>query len=138
MRALVTGASGFIGHALAGRLLRDGWGLRVLARDPRERGPPEERSRAVNAAAVGWVIRAARRHGARRVVHTSTVGIHGCAGGTPVTEASPVRPDGIYEVTKAAGDAIALAEAGEGRPEVVVLRPAPVYGPGDTRLVKLF
>src|SRR3954453_8057895 len=34
MRALVTGASGFVGSALAGRLLAEGAALRVLARDP--------------------------------------------------------------------------------------------------------
>ena len=49
----------------------------------------------------------------------------------------PVRPDGIYEVTKAEGDRLALGFARNGL-DVVVVRPAPVYGPGDTRLVKLF
>src|SRR4051794_21712424 len=34
MRALVTGASGFIGRTLAERLLAEGAALRVLARDP--------------------------------------------------------------------------------------------------------
>jgi nucleoside-diphosphate-sugar epimerase len=96
--------------------------------------------REVNVEAVRHVVEAARRHGVRRVVHTSTVGIHGSMDEGPATEESPVRPDGIYEETKAAGDALALAEAAaaSGGPEIVVLRPAPVYGPGDTRLVKLF
>jgi nucleoside-diphosphate-sugar epimerase len=80
-----------------------------------------------------------RRHGVRRFVHTSTVGIHGSIDGSPAIETSPIRPDGIYEVTKAEGDAAALAAgSNKGLPEVVVLRPAPVYGPGDTRLLKLF
>src|SRR3954470_7539777 len=176
MRALVTGASGFIGRALAGRLLAEGAALRVLARDPgrlgglaaeavrgdvadegaldrrpagvdvvfhvagpfREPGLPDEAYWRTNATAIGRVIEAARRNGVRRVVHTSTVGIHGSVAGPPATEDSPVRPEGVYEASKAAGDALALAEAEKGAPEVVVLRPAPVYGPGDTRLVKLF
>jgi nucleoside-diphosphate-sugar epimerase len=176
MRALVTGATGFIGGALSARLAADGAALSVLARDPgrldglgarvvggdvadeaaldratagvevvfhvagafREPGLPDEAYWRTNATAVGRVIEAARRNGVRRVVCTSTVGIHGSVAGPPATEDSPVRPEGVYEVTKAAGDALALAEAEKGEPEVVVLRPAPVYGPGDTRLVKLF
>lgn len=34
MKALVTGATGFIGGALARRLLREGWDVRCLVRDP--------------------------------------------------------------------------------------------------------
>lgn len=105
----------------------------------REPDMSEEGYREVNVAAVRHVIEAARRHGARRVVHTSTVGIHGSVGaGPPAAEDSPIRPVGLYEETKAEGDALALAEGAKGSPEVVVVRPTPVYGPGDTRLVKLF
>ena len=80
---------------------------------------------------------AARRHGVRRVVHCSTVGIHGNVVGPPATEATPIRPDGIYEVTKAEGDRRrpergARRARGRGDPA------RPVYGPGDTRLVKLY
>jgi nucleoside-diphosphate-sugar epimerase len=82
-------------------------------------------------------MEAARRHGVRRVVHCSTVGIHGNVTGSPASEETPIRPDGIYEVTKAEGDQLALSHSRDGL-EVVVVRPAPVYGPGDTRLVKLF
>ena len=79
----------------------------------------------------------AKRHGVRRVVHCSTVGIHGNIVGPPASEATPIRPDGIYEITKAEGDQLALGYASNGV-EVVAVRPAPVYGPGDTRLVKLY
>lgn len=104
----------------------------------RDADATDEYYQRVNVEAVGHVIEAARRHGVRRVVHTSTVGIHGSIEGAPATEDSPVRPEGMYEITKAAGDALALREAAQGAPEIVVIRPAPVYGPGDTRLVKLF
>jgi dihydroflavonol-4-reductase len=179
VKALVTGATGFVGRALLERLAAEpGAVVRALARDParldglapavevvrgdvtdpaavdravegvdavfhvagtfREPDAADDWYRKVNAEAVRLVIHAARRGGVRRVVHTSTVGIHGSMDDGPATEDSPVRPDGIYEETKAEGDALALAEAAAGEPEVVVLRPAPVYGPGDTRLVKLF
>lgn len=94
--------------------------------------------RAINVDAVGHILEAAQRHGTRRVVHCSTVGIHGDVKGAPATEDAPVVPDGIYEVTKAEGDALALEFGRKNGLEVAVIRPAPVYGPGDTRLLKLF
>jgi nucleoside-diphosphate-sugar epimerase len=105
----------------------------------REPSLPDERYREVNVEAVRLMLEAAQRHGVRRVVHCSTVGIHGNVVGEPASEATPIRPEGIYEITKAEGDRLALSRAQQGGgPEVVVIRPAPVYGPGDTRLVKLY
>ena len=43
----------------------------------RQAGLPDEQYRAVNADGVKTVIEAAARQGARRVVHCSTVGVHG-------------------------------------------------------------
>ena len=102
----------------------------------REPNLTDERYREVNVGAVRLMMEAARRHGVRRVVHCSTVGIHGNVVG-PGQRGDAVPPDGIYEVTKAEGDQLALSYAGDGV-EIVVVRPAPVYGPGDTRLVKLY
>jgi dihydroflavonol-4-reductase len=103
----------------------------------REPSLSDERYREVNVGAVALMMEAARRHGVRRVVHCSTVGIHGNVTGEPASEATPIQPEGIYEVTKAEGDQLALSHSRDGL-EVVVIRPAPVYGQGDTRLVKLF
>ena len=103
----------------------------------REPNLSDQRYREVNVDAVRLMMDTARRHGVRRVVHCSTVGIHGNVTGAPASEATPIRPEGIYEVTKAEGDQLALSEARNGL-ETVVIRPAPVYGPGDTRLVKLY
>jgi nucleoside-diphosphate-sugar epimerase len=103
----------------------------------REPNLSDQRYREVNVDAVRLMMDAARRQGVRRVVHCSTVGIHGNVAGAPASEATPIRPEGIYEITKAEGDRLALSEARDGL-ETVVIRPAPVYGPGDTRLVKLY
>src|SRR5690606_3738383 len=45
---------------------------------------------------------------------------------------------GIYEETKADGERLALELGAANGVEVTALRPTPVYGPGDTRLLKLF
>lgn len=112
-------------------------GVFAVAGTFREPNLSDQRYREVNVGAVRLMMDAARRHGVRRVVHCSTVGIHGNVTGAPASEATPIRPEGIYEVTKAEGDQLALSEARDGL-ETVVIRPAPVYGPGDTRLVKLY
>jgi dihydroflavonol-4-reductase len=104
----------------------------------REPNLSNARYREVNVAGVRHTLEAANRHGVRRVVHCSTVGIHGKVEGPPATEAAPIAPDGIYEETKAEGDQLALRFGRENGLEVVVIRPASVYGPGDTRLLKLF
>ncbi|MGH7690733.1 MAG: NAD-dependent epimerase/dehydratase family protein [Gemmatimonadaceae bacterium] len=41
MRALVTGATGMVGHHIAERLLGDGWTVRVMVRDPGSTGARE-------------------------------------------------------------------------------------------------
>lgn len=105
----------------------------------RDAGLSDDDYRAINVGGVRNLIDASRRQGVERLIHTSTCGIHGTAHGSPLSESDPIRPEGIYEQTKAEGDELALAEAKvSGSPEIVVLRPTPVYGPGDTRLLKLF
>ena len=98
----------------------------------------DERHREVNVDAVAHLMDAGKRHGVRRVIHCSTVGIHGPVNGRPASEQSPIVPVGIYEETKAAGEALALKHGLNGGPPVSVMRPTQVYGPGDTRLLKLF
>jgi len=79
----------------------------------RQAGISRETYRAVNATAVGTVIEAAARGGARRVVHCSTVGVHGDIERPPANEDAPIRPGDIYQVTKLEGEHIAR-EAGKG------------------------
>jgi dihydroflavonol-4-reductase len=61
----------------------------------REPSLSDERYHEVNVGAVRLMMEAAKRHGVRRVVHCSTVGIHGNVVGPPASEATPLRPDGF-------------------------------------------
>ena len=94
--------------------------------------------RAVNATAVGALIEAAAQAGARRVVHCSTVGVHGDIEHPPATEDAPLRPGDIYQVTKVEGEQIAREAAARTGLSVTIARPSGIYGPGDRRLLKLF
>ena len=93
---------------------------------------------AVNATAVGEVVRAAARAGVRRVVHCSTVGVHGDVEHPPANEDAPLQPGDVYQRTKLDGERAARAAASDTGVEVVVARPTGIYGPGDRRLFKLF
>jgi nucleoside-diphosphate-sugar epimerase len=104
----------------------------------RQAGLPDDRYRAVNAEAVRTVIRAAAAQGVRRVVHCSTVGVHGDVEHPPANEEAPLRPGDIYQQTKVEGEEIARRASTETGVEVVIARPSGIYGPGDRRLLKLF
>jgi nucleoside-diphosphate-sugar epimerase len=92
----------------------------------------------VNATAVGQLIDAAGRAGVKRVVHCSTVGVHGDVGQTAANEDAPFNPGDVYQHSKVDGERIALEAAARTGVEVVIARPSGIYGPGDRRLLKLF
>lgn len=156
---LVTGASGFIGGHLAERLVREGYPVRCLVRassdvsllhelgaelvvgdltDPRSLTPAAEGCRlAIHAGALvsDWatveeitrvnvegtrnVLAACVGAGVERVVHVSTTDVHDFRN--------------WYADTKRAAEG-EVARASE-RLEIVVLRPATVYGPRSTEVV---
>jgi len=74
----------------------------------------------------------------RRVVHCSTVGVHGDVERPPANEDAPLKPGDIYQVTKLEGEEAVKAAGQAAGIEVVVVRPTGIYGPGDRRLLKLF
>jgi nucleoside-diphosphate-sugar epimerase len=104
----------------------------------RQAGLRDDEYRAVNALAVETVIEAARAAGVRRVVHCSTVGVHGDVEHPPAGEDAPLRPGDVYQVTKLEGERLARAAGARTGVEVVIARPTGIYGPGDRRLLKLF
>ncbi|HXG55276.1 MAG TPA: NAD-dependent epimerase/dehydratase family protein [Vicinamibacterales bacterium] len=104
----------------------------------RQAGLKDAEYRAVNAEAVRTVIEAAGRSGARRVVHCSTVGVHGDIEHPPANEEAPLKPGDVYQQTKLEGEQIARDASRETGVEVVIARPTGIYGPGDRRLLKLF
>lgn len=89
----------------------------------------------VNVEGTRILLDACTRHGVRRFVHGSTVGVYGNPTGQ-VSVDSPPAPTNIYGITKLEGER--AVRTWEGGPERVVLRLPETYGPGDRRLLKLF
>jgi dihydroflavonol-4-reductase len=104
----------------------------------RQAGLPESAYHQVNGTAVGQLIEAAAKAGVRRVVHCSTVGVHGDIEHPPANEDAPLSPGDVYQVSKVEGERIARDAAARTGVEVVIARPSGIYGPGDRRLLKLF
>ncbi len=104
----------------------------------REAGRPAAEYRAVNAVAVGQIVELAKAAGARRVVHCSTVGVHGDIEHPPANEDAPIRPGDVYQETKVEGETIGREAAARVGIELVIARPTGIYGPHDRRLFKVF
>ncbi len=109
-----------------------------IAATYREAGQPDAAYRAVNVEGTRHVLEAARQHGVRRVVHCSTGGVHGHIAHPPATEDAPFNPGDVYQETKLEAETLARDFGRTHGLEVVVARPTGIYGPGDTRLLKMF
>lgn len=175
----VTGATGFLGSHLCERLLRDGYPVSILARDPQKAralegrvantvigditdpgalaelvsgaeivvhlvsnfrtasGPPESYVQ-TNLRGTENVLEAARAAGVRRLVHCSTIGVHGHVRSTPADEQSPYHPGDLYQQTKMEAELACRREMDKGGMEIVIVRPCSMYGPGDLRMLKMF
>jgi len=92
----------------------------------------------VNVGGTERLLEAALSAGVKRFVHTSTVGVHGHVVRPPADESSPIAPGDVYQATKAEAEAMVLQFGRERGLPVVVVRPGAIYGPGETRLLKLF
>jgi nucleoside-diphosphate-sugar epimerase len=109
-----------------------------LATTFREANLSEARHREVHVNGTRFLLEAARRAGVRRFVHCSTVGVFSHIRQAPADESQPYNPSDVYQLTKCEGERLAMAfQRRHGFP-LAVARPTAIYGPGDTRLLKLF
>ncbi|MFM7826698.1 MAG: NAD-dependent 4,6-dehydratase LegB [Acidimicrobiaceae bacterium] len=75
------------------------------------------------------VLQAARRHGVKRVIQTSTSEVYGTAQYIPIDEAHPLHPQSPYAATKVGADQLALSFHASFDVPVGILRPFNTYGP---------
>jgi nucleoside-diphosphate-sugar epimerase len=92
-------------------------------------------ARAVNVEGTRHVVEAALGAGVRRLVHTSSVAVYGFDAGA-FDEGAPRRRVGEpYIDSKTAAEEICESGAASERLEVRILRPAVIYGPGDSGML---
>ena len=92
----------------------------------------------VNVEGTRNILDAAEHAQVKRVIHCSTVGVHSHIPHPPAAEDEPYRPGDIYQLTKCEGEKLAHARFLSGRVEGTIVRPAMIWGQGDTRTLKLF
>jgi nucleoside-diphosphate-sugar epimerase len=104
----------------------------------REAGQPPKAYIAANVDGTRHVVEAARAAGVRRVVHCSTAGVHGHVERPPANEDAPLAPGDQYQRTKLQAEQIAREFSDRSGLDIVIARPVGIYGPGDTRFLKMF
>ena len=109
-----------------------------IAATYREAGQRDSAYRAINVDGTRHVLDAAKAAGARRLVHCSTGGVHGHIANPPANEEAPFSPGDVYQETKLEAEQAAREFGNRTGFDVVVARPIGIYGPGDTRFLRMF
>ena len=92
----------------------------------------------VNVDGTRHVLDAAEREKVKRVIHCSTGGVHGHIPHPPAAEDEAFRPGDIYQLTKCEGEKLARERFQSGQVDGATIRPAMIWGQGDTRTLKLY
>jgi len=104
----------------------------------RQEGIPRQTFFDVNVEGTRNLLEEALVAGVSRFVHCSTVGVQGEIKNPPATEDAPYGPGDAYQESKVEGEKLALKFFQENNLPGAVVRPVGIYGPGDTRFLKLF
>ena len=99
---------------------------------------PKEVYWKINVESNRTLIEAAKDSGIKRYILTSTGGVHGHITNPPANEEAPITTRDYYQYTKYEGEKLAQDLCEKYDLPYVVIRPAPIYGPGDTRILLLF
>lgn len=92
----------------------------------------------VNVTGTENLLQASLAAGVKRFVHCSTCGVHGHIKNPPADENALIEPEDIYQQTKYEGEKLALRYFKEKGLPVTVVRPVGIYGPGDTRMLRMY
>ncbi|MBK7105271.1 MAG: NAD(P)-dependent oxidoreductase [Ignavibacteriae bacterium] len=104
----------------------------------RTEGVPQKYFWDVNVEGTKKLLVAAKKAGVKKFVHCSTVGVQGDIKNPPAKETHPDNPGDYYQESKLDGEKLALKFFKEEGLAGTVVRPVGIYGPGDTRFLKLF
>jgi nucleoside-diphosphate-sugar epimerase len=104
----------------------------------RQEGVSKELFSRVNVEGTRILLDEAVRNNVERFIHCSTVGVQGEILNPPAKETAPYNPGDHYQESKVEGEKIVLSYISQQKINGVIIRPVGIYGPGDTRFLKLF
>lgn len=104
----------------------------------RKAGLPDEAYWATNFQGTQNLLKASLDFGVQRFIHCSTVGVHSHVETPPSDETAPYEPGDVYQRSKCEAEQAVLKAYKEHGLQTTVIRPTGIYGPGDTRWLKLF
>lgn len=109
-----------------------------IAATYRQEGIPKKEFWRVNVEGTRNLLDEALHSNVDRFVHCSTVGVQGEIKNPPATEDVPYGPGDWYQQSKVDGELLALDYFKNKGLKGTVVRPVGIYGPGDTRFLKIF
>ncbi len=92
----------------------------------------------VNVEGTRKLLEAAKKARVKKFVHSSTVGVQGDIENPPAKEEYRYGPGDYYQESKVDGEKLVLEFYQKQKLPISIVRPVGIYGPGDTRLLKLF
>lgn len=104
----------------------------------REAKLSDEEYFAINVGGTRDLLEAASNAGVKRFIYCSTNGVHGDVKNPPADETYPYAPCDVYQESKVESEKVAFEYFRSGKIRGVILRPAMIYGPRDTRLGRIF
>lgn len=104
----------------------------------RQEGLSKELFTKVNVEGTHTLLEEAVRNNVKRFIHCSTVGVQGEILNPPAKETAPYNPGDHYQESKVEGEKIVISYMTQKKLNGVIVRPVGIYGPGDTRFLKLF
>lgn len=113
-------------------------GVYHIAAVYRQADLPEEEFFAINTQGTKDLLDVSIEAGVERFVHCSTGGVLGHVNPVPGTDKSPYAPGDMYQRSKTEAEKIVIDYTRNGKIRGAIIRPAMVFGPGDTRHYKMF
>ena len=92
----------------------------------------------VNVEGTRKLLETAKKAGVKKFIHSSTVGVQGDIENPPAKEEYRYSPGDYYQESKVDGEKLVLEFYQKEKLPISIIRPVGIYGPGDTRFLKLF
>ncbi|MDX1763014.1 MAG: NAD-dependent epimerase/dehydratase family protein [bacterium] len=104
----------------------------------RKGGSDKKEAHDINVTGTENVLKACLKHDVKRLVHCSTIGVHGSVLTIPANETTAFNPGDLYQETKLVAEEMVWDFYKETALPITVIRPISMLGPGDLRMLKLF